>query len=130
MIGGGLVSFLIWGPKLPEQPDFNTKNLPPVAVRLIAPEKKEEAKKQLEKIKEKAEEKKPKEDVAEKPKPKKKEAPTPAVVEKPPESKALKALAKLTAAGPMKNDILAAVDKLGGGPGDKRIKTPTTNSPA
>ncbi len=40
----------------------------------------------------------------------------------PPESKALKALAKLSAAGPATGDILAAVDKLGSGPGSKKVK--------
>src|SRR5690606_39125983 len=102
------------------------KNLPPVALRLLAPEpkRKEEAQKKLAEIKEKAKkpEKKvekaaPKPKVAEKTPPPKEKAPPP------PESKALKALAKLSAAGPATNDVLAAVDKLGSGPGSKNVKT-------
>jgi outer membrane biosynthesis protein TonB len=40
-----------------------------------------------------------------------------------PESKALKALAKLSAAGPAMGDVLARVDKLGNGPGSRDAKT-------
>jgi outer membrane biosynthesis protein TonB len=123
----GLGAFVVMRPRSPESPDFTNKSLPPVALRLLAPEpkKKEEAKKKLEAIKEKA---KPKDKVAEKPTPK----PVEKVVEKtppkpvappPPESRALKALAKLSAAGPATNDLLAAVDKLGSGPGNKNVKT-------
>jgi outer membrane biosynthesis protein TonB len=119
-----LGGFLVAMPKGAETPDFAPKNLPPVALRLIAPEpkKKEEAKKKLEAIKQKAA-KKP---VADKPtktppqpqpeKPQPTKAPTAA------ESPALKALAKLTAAGPATKDLLAAVDKLGSGPGSKNVK--------
>ncbi|WP_224242082.1 AgmX/PglI C-terminal domain-containing protein [Hyalangium gracile] len=129
LFGGAFGAFVVLRPQSPESPDFQQKNLPPVALRLLAPEpkKKEEAKKKLEAIKEKAKtaEKKP-EKAVEKPKvvektppPKQKEvAPPP-----PPESKALKALAKLSAAGPATNDVLAAVDKLGSGPGSKNVKT-------
>ncbi|MBI3181897.1 MAG: AgmX/PglI C-terminal domain-containing protein [Myxococcales bacterium] len=120
----GFGAFLYYGPQPVETADFQQRNLPPVAVRLIAPEKKkkEEAKKKLEELKEKAkkaEKKKEKEKaVVEKLPPKKeKEVPPP-----PAESKALKALAKLTAAGPASKDILAAVDKLGNGPGSKFAK--------
>ncbi len=118
-------AFLVLRPETPEAPDFQQKNLPPVALRLLAPEpkKKEEAKKKLESIKEKA---KAKEKVAEKPSPKPVEkAPTPKkeVAPPPPESRALKALAKLSAAGPASKDLLAAVDKLGSGPGSKNAKT-------
>lgn len=103
----------------PERPDFDGKNIMPVAVRLIAPLKPEEKKKVEEKIKEIKKEK---------PKPEKKEV---AKVEKkepkqvtPPETKkALKTLEKLTAAGPAMKDLLAAVDKLGSGPGAKNAKT-------
>ncbi len=93
-------------------PDFKGKNLSPVAVRLIAPEpkKKEEAKKKLESIKKKAPVK----------------PPTMVAVAKPaalPKAVHIKALEKLTAAGPAMKDLLAAVDKLGSGPGKKDSKT-------
>jgi outer membrane biosynthesis protein TonB len=125
---GAFASFIVLKPESPETADFTQKNLPPVALRLIAPEpkKKEEAKKKLEAIKEKAP-KPVKEKVAEKAPPKpveKAPPPQPAkAVAAPPESKALKALAKLSAAGPATNDLLAAVDKLGSGPGSKNVKS-------
>ncbi|QSQ19912.1 AgmX/PglI C-terminal domain-containing protein [Pyxidicoccus parkwayensis] len=124
---GGFASFLVLKPATPETADFQQKNLPPVALRLIAPEpkKKEEAKKKLEAIKEKAP-KPVKEKVAEKapPKPVEKAPPPPPnkAVAAASENKALKALAKLSAAGPATNDLLAAVDKLGSGPGSKNVK--------
>ncbi|MBU8894456.1 AgmX/PglI C-terminal domain-containing protein [Corallococcus sp. M34] len=124
LFGGGLGAFIVTRPKRSDTADFTQKNLPPVALRLIAPEpkKKEEAKKKLEAIKKKAEP--VKEKVVEKapPKPVKEVAPP---VKPPPqvENKALKALAKLSAAGPPANDLLAAVDKLGSGPGSKNVKT-------
>ncbi|WP_164007634.1 AgmX/PglI C-terminal domain-containing protein [Pyxidicoccus trucidator] len=126
MFGGAFASFIVLKPESPETADFTQKNLPPVALRLIAPEpkKKEEAKKKLEALKQKAP-KPVKEKVAEKapPKPVEKTPPQPAkAVAAPPESKALKALAKLSAAGPATNDLLAAVDKLGSGPGSKNVK--------
>ena len=129
LMGSGFGAFLVLKPQTPESPDFMQKNLPPVALRLLAPEpkKKEEAKKKLAEIKEKAKpekkaEKAP-EKVAETPKPKEKVPPPPKpVAPPPPESKALKALAKLSAAGPAANDVLAAVDKLGSGPGNKNVK--------
>ncbi|MBN1204265.1 MAG: AgmX/PglI C-terminal domain-containing protein [Myxococcaceae bacterium] len=127
LFGAGFGAFIALRPQSPESPDFTQKNLPPVALRLLAPEakKKEEAKKKLEAIKEKA--KKPEKKVAEKPTPKpvEKKPPPPKkeVAPPPPESKALKALAKLSAAGPATNDVLAAVDKLGSGPGSKNVKT-------
>ncbi len=123
LLFSGFAAFMIYGPKPREMPDFQAKNLPPVAVKLIAPEpkKKEEAKKKVEALKEKAKqavEKKEAPKVAKKEEPR---PPTPARAEKapPPESKALKALAKLSAAGSATNDVLAAVDKLGSGPGKK-----------
>lgn len=132
LFGGGLLYFILFGPRPPETADFTAKNLPPVAVRLIAPQpkKKEEAKKKLEALKEEA---KQKEETKEPPK---KEEKKKIVREKvrevkekvvvntppPPETKALKALAKLSAAGPATGDILAAVDKLGAGPGSKNAK--------
>lgn len=115
----GFLGFLLFGPKVSENADFLQKDLPPVAVRLIAPDpkKKEEAKKKVEDLKAKAPKKKevPATDKAT-PKPKEKMAPAVAAA---PETRALKALAKLTAAGPASGDILAAVDKLGNGPGAK-----------
>jgi hypothetical protein len=126
--GAALGAFVVMRPRLPESPDFTSKNLPPVAVRLLAPEpeKKEQAKKKLAAIKEQS---KPKEDKpAEKPTPKPEKVvertpPKPVAAPPPPESRALKALAKLSAAGPATNDLLAAVDKLGSGPGSKNVKT-------
>jgi outer membrane biosynthesis protein TonB len=127
LIGGGFGSFLVLRPPSSESPDFTARNLPPVALRLLAPEpkKKEEAKKKAEALKEKSKPEKKPEKVAEKPPPKpvEKTPPPKAVAPPPPESKALKALAKLSAAGPATNDVLAAVDKLGSGPGSKNAKT-------
>jgi hypothetical protein len=125
LFGAAFAAFLFLKPASPETADFTQKNLPPVALRLIAPEpkKKEEAKKKLEALKEKAP-KPTKEKVADKaPKPVEKTPPAPSkAVAAAPESKALKALAKLSAAGPATNDLLAAVDKLGSGPGSKNVK--------
>jgi outer membrane biosynthesis protein TonB len=132
-----LTSFILLSPNPSETPDFSRRTLPPVALRLIAPPppKKEEPKK-VEEVKEEAPPKK--EEVKEEPKPPPKkeerrrvvrEKPRrveqkPVVVETPPpeQTKALKALAKLSAAGPATGDILAAVDKLGAGPGSKNVK--------
>ncbi|MFZ5468631.1 MAG: AgmX/PglI C-terminal domain-containing protein [Myxococcota bacterium] len=121
-VGGG-GAFLALAPKPADTADFQQKNLPPVAVRLIAPEpkKKEEAKKKLEELKAKKVEKEKKVVVKEREVTKGKEK-TPPPVASAPESKALKALAKLSAAGPAAGDILAAVDKLGNGPGSKLAK--------
>ncbi|WP_370639938.1 AgmX/PglI C-terminal domain-containing protein [Corallococcus coralloides] len=124
IFGGGLGWFIATRPQGPATADFTQKNLPPVALRLIAPEpkKKEEAKKKLETLKKK-EPAKDKPVVAEKAPPKPvKEVQVPKAVAAAPESKALKALAKLSAAGPAANDLLAAVDKLGSGPGSKNAK--------
>jgi outer membrane biosynthesis protein TonB len=124
IFGGGLGWFIATRPQGPATADFTQKNLPPVALRLIAPEpkKKEEAKKKLESLKKK-EPVKDKPVVAEKAPPKPvKEVQVPKAVAAAPESKALKALAKLSAAGPAANDLLAAVDKLGSGPGSKNAK--------
>ncbi|GEL71008.1 AgmX/PglI C-terminal domain-containing protein [Myxococcus virescens] len=131
LFASAMAAFLVMKPDQPEVADFQHKSLPPVALRLIAPEpkKKEEVKKKLEALQEKV--KKPtKEKVAEKapPKPAEKTPPPPKQPEKavaaatPPQNKALKALAKLSAAGPATNDLLAAVDKLGSGPGSKNAK--------
>lgn len=118
MFGGVAAAVIAFSPSL-DMPDFTGKTVPPVAVRLIAPEpkKKEEAKKKLEELKKKEPQAKKKEEpVAAKPVPK----PPPAT---PPETqKALKSLEKLSAAGPAMKDLLAAVDKLGAGPGKKDAK--------
>jgi outer membrane biosynthesis protein TonB len=114
----GFGAFIAFGPR-DDTPDFTGKSVPPVAVRLIAPEpkKKEEAKKKLEELKKKEPVKKEK--VAEKAPPKEKEKPK----EVPQETKtAIKAVQKLAAAGPAIKDLLAAVDKLGNGPGRKDAK--------
>lgn len=125
-----LGGFLAAMPRQLDGADFTQKNLPPIALRLLAPQpkKKEEARKKLEAIKEKA----PRKQVAHKetktpvppeppaPRPRK---PLPKAVADAPESSALKALAKLTAAGPATTDLLAAVDKLGNGPGSKNAKS-------
>ncbi len=114
LFGGAFGFFVITHP--PEDgPDFNGKNVPPVAVRLIAPPKPEEKKKmekKLEKMKEKPEKK------AEK----KPEKELPKVVTKTEVKKTFKAIEKIAAAGPAMKDILAAVDKLGNGPGKKDAK--------
>jgi outer membrane biosynthesis protein TonB/pSer/pThr/pTyr-binding forkhead associated (FHA) protein len=135
IFGTGFIYFVLFGPKPSETADFSGRNLPPVAIRLIAPEprKKQEAQKKLEAIKEEAPKK---EEIKEATAPKKEEKrkvvrekphrrsePKPVVESPPPaENKALKALAKLSAAGPATGDILAAVDKLGSGPGSKNAK--------
>lgn len=113
MFGSAFMAFAIYAFQ-PESADFNAKNVPPVAVRLIAPPKKEEKKKIEEKIKElKKEDKKKPEPKVEKPVAK----PVPAETKK-----ALKSVEKLVAAGPAMKDLLAAVDKLGSGPGAKNAK--------
>jgi outer membrane biosynthesis protein TonB len=112
---GLFAAFVSFAPS-DEMPDFVNKNVPPVAVRLLAPEpkKKEEAQKKLEAIKKKEPEKK-KVEVAKVEKPIAKPPP----LATPPK---IKALEKLSAAGPAMKDLLAAVDKLGNGPGKKDAK--------
>lgn len=132
LIGGAILHFAIkYAPA--DSPDFNAQELQPVALRLLSV-KKPPPKKKKEKPKP-AEEKKPEEkkpEVAEKEKPKPKPRPVAKVQPRPtpkaeappaPEVKALKALAKLSAAGPAMHDMLAAVDKLGNGPGSKHAKS-------
>lgn len=114
---GLFAAFVSFAPS-DEMPDFVNKNVAPVAVRLIKPEpkKKEEAKKKLEAIKKKEPEKKKEVAVA---KPVEKPVARPPPLAEPPK---IKALEKLTAAGPAMKDLLAAVDKLGNGPGKKDTK--------
>lgn len=110
-------AFVFYFAELPLDADFQSKTINPVAVKLIAPPKPEEKKKLEEKVKKiKKEEKKV--EVAKKVE---KEQPRPIAV--PQETrKALKNLEKLAAAGPAMKDLLAAVDKLGSGPGAKNAK--------
>ncbi|MBM4783365.1 MAG: AgmX/PglI C-terminal domain-containing protein [Archangiaceae bacterium] len=112
LFGSAFMAFAVFAYQ-PESADFNAKGVPPVAVRLIAPPKKEEKKKIEEKIKELKKEKK------EQPKVEK-----PVVAKAVPQEtkKALKSVEKLVAAGPAMKDLLAAVDKLGSGPGAKNAK--------
>lgn len=114
---GAFLYFVVFGPKPSETADFNVKNLPQVAVRLIAPEpkKKEAAQKKLEELKEQA---KKAEKKKEEPKPEKVVAKAPL-----PTQKVFKALAKFSAAGPPMGDVLAAIDKMGSGPGSKNVKS-------
>lgn len=97
--------------------DFQARGINPVAVKLIAPPKPEE-KKKLEKKLEKMKKAQKKPEVAKKPEPK---APPKQVVPQQ-TKKALKSIEKLAAAGPAMKDLLAAVDKLGSGPGSKSAK--------
>lgn len=116
MLLSGFGYFVVRYADMPQEADFNGKALNPVAVRLIAPPKPEEKKKLEEKIKKlKKEEKKPEEKIT------KVEKALPKAVA-PETKKVLKSVEKLAAAGPAMKDLLAAVDKLGGGPGAKNAK--------
>lgn len=92
--------------------DFQAKGLTPVAVKLIAPPK-PEVKKKLEEKVEKLVKKAPK---------KKEEAKVDKPKVAPEAKKVLKTVEKLVASGPAMKDLLAAVDKLGSGPGSKNAK--------
>jgi hypothetical protein len=118
LFGGGLAAFFSLAGSATENPDFQARNLNPVAVKLIAPPKPEERKRIAEKVQrlkkpDKAPEKKVEAPRQEKPLPK-------AVAQE--TRKALKSVERLTAAGPAMKDLLAAVDKLGSGPGLKGLK--------
>ncbi len=109
-------AFIFYFAELPLDADFQSKTLNPVAVKLIAPPKPEEKKKiakALEKIKKDV--KKP--EIAKKVE---KREPPKAIPQE--TKKALKSIEKLAAAGPAMKDLLAAVDKLGSGPGAKNAK--------
>jgi outer membrane biosynthesis protein TonB len=114
LFSSAFLTFVFYFAELPASADFANKSVNPVAVKLIAPPKPEEKKKleKLEKTIEKAKKKPEKE--------------LPKVVEKkevPAETKkALRSIEKLQAAGPAMKDLLAAVDKLGSGPGAKNAK--------
>ncbi len=120
LLGGGFTTLVVLAPDTHEVPDFVPKHLPPVAVKLIAPEpkKKEEAAKKLAELKEKAPAKKEAPATKETNVAKRQEKRTTSPAAQ--ENKALKALSKLTAAGPATTDVLAAVDKMGSGPGSKK----------
>lgn len=108
--------FVFYFAELPPEADFQAKGLSPVAVKLIAPPKPEE-KKKLEKLEKKMKKVEKKPEVAKKPE---KELPKQVVPQE--TKKALKSIEKLAAAGPAMKDLLAAVDKLGSGPGAKNAK--------
>lgn len=107
-----LAHFVINYTKAREEPDFEGKKINPVAVRLIAPPKPEEKKKLQEKLEKMKPDKK-----AEKPTKIEKALPKQVTQET---KKALKAVEKVAAAGAAMKDLLAAVDKLGSGPGSKK----------
>ncbi|HVE83992.1 MAG TPA: AgmX/PglI C-terminal domain-containing protein, partial [Myxococcales bacterium] len=123
LIASGVITLFVMAPKRPDEPDFTAKGLDPVAVRLAIqpPEKKQKAKEKVQKLKEKEKEKEVVETKAEKKITK--ALPKQVVQAAPAETKALKQLAKLAAAGPAMGDMLAAVDKLGNGPGAKNAKS-------
>jgi hypothetical protein len=114
LFGSAFAAFAITAGR-PDEADFAPKNVAPVAVRLIAPPKKEE-RKRLEEKAEKLARIEPKKQA-----PKVERALPPAVPQE--TKKALKSVEKLVAAGPAMKDLLAAVDKLGAGPGAKNAKT-------
>ncbi len=123
---GPSLYWVIFGPKLDDLADFSAKNLNPVAVRLLAPQKKEEKKKEPEKKKEepkkeeaKKEPKKEPEKKVSKPTPK----PIPQVQPKiEPPKDMTKALAKVSAAGPAMKSMLAAINKIGPGGNNTAFK--------
>lgn len=118
LFASGFLTFVFYFAELPESADFQAKNVSPVAVKLIAPPKPEE-KKKLEKMTEKIKKKEEPKKKADEPKKKEPETPKQAVAET---KKVLKSVEKLAAAGPAMKDLLAAVDKLGSGPGAKNAK--------
>lgn len=113
-------AFVFYFAELPDRSDFQSKTVNPVAVKLIAPPKPEEKKKLEEKVEKIKKAEKKKEERKEEPL-KKVEKELPKQVA-PETKKVLKSVEKLAAAGPAMKDILAAVDKLGAGPGAKNAK--------
>jgi hypothetical protein len=112
IFGTAFLAFVLLFAEVPESADFNSKTMNPVAVKLIAPPKPEEKKKLEEKVEKLVKKEK-------QPPPKAKDQPkAPSADVK----KAIKNVEKLTAAGPAIKDLLAAVDKLGSGPGAKNAK--------
>ncbi len=118
LLGGGFVSLLVFGPQPRDEADFVPRNIPKAVVQLIAPEpkKKEQAQKKLAELKAKAPAAKKK---AAAPAAKKTErTPQRTTPQAPAPSRALQALAKLSA-GPASNDVLSAMDKAGPAGGKK-----------
>ena len=118
------VYWILFGPKLDDLADFSAKNLNPVAVRLMAPPKKE-VKKEPEKKKEEPKKEEPKKEAKKEPekkvvKPLPKPVPQPPKVEPPKD--VTKALAKVTAAGPAMKSMLAAINKIGPGGNNTAFK--------
>jgi outer membrane biosynthesis protein TonB len=118
--------WILFGPKLDDLADFSAKNLNPVAVRLMAPQKKEEKKKEPEKKKEEPKKEEAKKEEKKKEEPKKIVKPTPKPVPPPPKVEppkdVTKALAKVTAAGPAMKSMLAAINKIGPGGNNTAFK--------
>jgi hypothetical protein len=116
----------IFGPKLEDLADFSAKNLNPVAVRLLAPQKKEEKKKEPEKKKEEPKKEEPKKEAKKEPEKKPtKPTPKPVATVQPkvePPKDMTKALAKVTAAGPAMKSMLAAINKIGPGGNNTAFK--------
>ena len=118
--------WVLFGPKLDDLADFSAKNLNPVAVRLMAPPKKEEKKKEPEKKKEEPKKEEAKKEEKKKEPEKKIVKPTPKPVPPPPKVEppkdVTKALAKVTAAGPAMKSMLAAINKIGPGGNNTAFK--------
>jgi TonB family protein len=121
---GPSIYWALFGPKLDDLADFSAKNLNPVAVRLLAPPKKEEKKKEPEKKKEEPKKEEAKKEPKKEPE-KKIVKPTPKPVPQPkvePPKDMTKALAKVTAAGPAMKSMLAAINKIGPGGNNTAFK--------
>jgi TonB family protein len=123
---GPTVWWILFGPKLDDLADFSAKNLNPVAVRLMAPQKKEEKKKEPEKKKEEPKKEEAKKEEKKKEPEKKVVKPTPKPVQELPKVEppkdVTKALAKVTAAGPAMKSMLAAINKIGPGGNNTAFK--------
>lgn len=110
VFGAAFWSAIAFGPDR-SSPDFEKRDLVPIAVRLLPPDKKavEKAKEKVAEEKKKVEDKKPvKKDPVKKPELKQ-------VVQPPPQKKALEAVAKLTESPALKN-VMKLVENVGGGP--------------
>ncbi len=114
-----LLIFIVLAPTKDELAAHEPTAPPAVAVRLVIPEKPKPEKKKEEKKKEKEEKAaaETEEVVVKRDRPSHRDvAPPP-----PASAKAMKALAKLAAAGPAMGDLMAKMDKLGSGPGMKNM---------
>ncbi len=130
--GAVFLALVALAPDEIDHSDFDKRELAPAAVKLIMPEeKKPEPPPEEKKVEEKEPKNEEKPEVAEKVEKTPRRKTEKVVVQKEkgaktnpaPETKALKALQKISAAGPAMGDLLAAVDKLGNGPGSKDAKT-------